>query len=78
MPSCIAGADPVRLLCSHGPAVHPRHLSIWEKWVCGYHKQVPPLYGCKLLQLLGYRALCCMLLSAELPACLSSFQTTVQ
>ena len=23
----------------HGPAVHPRHLSLWEKSVLGIHKQ---------------------------------------
>lgn len=26
----------------HGPAVHPRHLSLWEKWVLGIHKQWDP------------------------------------
>ena len=26
----------------HGPAVHPRHLSLWEKWVLGIHKQYNP------------------------------------
>ena len=26
----------------HGPAVHPRHCSLWEKWVLGIHKQYNP------------------------------------
>ena len=26
----------------HGPAVHPRHLSLWEKRVLGVHKQYNP------------------------------------
>ena len=26
----------------HGPAVHPRHLSLWEKWALGLHHQYDP------------------------------------
>lgn len=26
----------------HGIAVHPRHLSLWEKWVLGLHKDYRP------------------------------------
>ena len=31
----------------HGEAISPEHLSLWERWVCKYHKNYDPLQDSK-------------------------------
>lgn len=38
----------------HGPAVHPRHLSLWEKLVLGVHKQYDPNLHKKQVELITH------------------------